>query len=78
MQLTAAAVTPPAEHAVRRPAGAAGAAAGDAGVESVEKVIFEEEKEKPENYNLYIKNGLQKESYCENDDPGTYSTGSLD
>jgi hypothetical protein len=32
MQLTAAAVTPPAEHAARRPAGAAGAAAADAGV----------------------------------------------
>jgi hypothetical protein len=32
MQLTAAAVTPPAEHAVRRPAGAADAAAADAGV----------------------------------------------
>jgi hypothetical protein len=30
MQLTAAAVTPPAEHAARRPAGAAGAAAADA------------------------------------------------
>jgi hypothetical protein len=29
MQLTAAAVTPPAEHAVRRPAGEAGAAAAD-------------------------------------------------
>jgi len=32
MQLSAAAVTPPAEHAARRPAGAAGAAAADAGV----------------------------------------------
>jgi hypothetical protein len=32
MQLTAAAVTPPAEHAARRPAGAAGAAAADADV----------------------------------------------
>jgi len=32
MQLTAAAVTPPAEHAARRPAGAARAAAADAGV----------------------------------------------
>jgi len=32
MQLTAAAVTPPAEHATRRPAGAADAAAADAGV----------------------------------------------
>jgi len=32
MQLTAAAVTPPAEHAARRPAGAADAAAADAGV----------------------------------------------
>jgi hypothetical protein len=32
MQLTAAAVTPPAEHAARRPAGAADAAAFDAGV----------------------------------------------
>jgi len=31
MQLTAAAVTPPAEHAARRPAGAADAAAADAG-----------------------------------------------
>ena len=46
-------------------------------VESVEKVIFEEKKEKAENYNLYIKNELQKESYCENDDLGTYSTDSL-
>ena len=33
MQLTAAAVTPPAEHAARRPAGAADAAAADASVE---------------------------------------------
>ena len=32
MQLTAAAVTPPAEHAARRPAGAADASAADAGV----------------------------------------------
>ena len=32
MQLTDAAVTPPAEHAARRPAGAADAAAADAGV----------------------------------------------
>jgi len=32
MQLMAAAITPPAEHAARRPAGAAGAAAADAGV----------------------------------------------
>jgi len=32
MQLTAAAVTPPAEHAARRPAGAADAAAADADV----------------------------------------------
>ena len=32
MQLTVAAVTPPAEHAARRPAGAADAAAADAGV----------------------------------------------
>jgi hypothetical protein len=32
MQLTAAAVTPPAEHAARRSAGAADAAAADAGV----------------------------------------------
>jgi hypothetical protein len=32
MQLAAAAVTPPAEHAARRPAGAADAAAADAGV----------------------------------------------
>jgi len=32
MQLTAAAVTPPAGHAARRPAGAADAAAADAGV----------------------------------------------
>jgi hypothetical protein len=32
MQLTAAAVTPPAEHAARRPAEAADAAAADAGV----------------------------------------------
>jgi len=32
MQLTAAAVTPPAEHAARRPAGAADVAAADAGV----------------------------------------------
>jgi len=32
MQLTAAAVTSPAEHAARRPAGAADAAATDAGV----------------------------------------------
>jgi hypothetical protein len=31
MQLTAAAVTPPAEHAAHRSAGAAGAAAADAG-----------------------------------------------
>jgi len=46
-------------------------------VESVEKVIFEEKKEKAENYNLYIKNELQKESFCENDDLGTYSTDSL-
>jgi hypothetical protein len=30
MQLTAAAVTPPAEHAARRPPGEAGAAAADA------------------------------------------------
>jgi len=37
MQLTAAAVTSPAEHAARRPAGAAVAAAADADVESVEK-----------------------------------------
>jgi len=34
MQLTAAAVTPPAEHAARRPAGTANAAAADAGVMS--------------------------------------------
>jgi hypothetical protein len=32
MQLTAAAVTPPAEHAARRPAGAADTAAADADV----------------------------------------------
>jgi ubiquitin len=32
IQLTAAAVTPPAEHAARRPAGASGAAAADADV----------------------------------------------
>jgi len=32
LQLTVAAVTPPAEHAARRPAGAADAAAADAGV----------------------------------------------
>ena len=32
MQLAATAVTPPAEHAARRPAGAAGAAAADADV----------------------------------------------
>jgi hypothetical protein len=32
VKLTAAAVTPPAEHAARRPAGAAGGAAADAGV----------------------------------------------
>jgi hypothetical protein len=32
MQLTAAAVTPPAEHAARRPAGEADAAAADVGV----------------------------------------------
>jgi hypothetical protein len=32
MQLTAAAVTPPAEHAARRPAEAAGASAAGAGV----------------------------------------------
>jgi hypothetical protein len=32
MQLTAAAVTPPAEHAARRPAGAVDAVAADAGV----------------------------------------------
>jgi hypothetical protein len=32
MQLTAAAVTPPAKHAARRPAGAADAAAADADV----------------------------------------------
>jgi hypothetical protein len=32
MQLTAAAVTPPAEHAARRPAGVAEAAAADADV----------------------------------------------
>jgi len=32
MQLTAAAVTPPAEHAARQPAGAADAAAADADV----------------------------------------------
>ena len=44
MQLTAAAVTPPAKHAARRPAGTADAAAADACVESVEKVIFEEKK----------------------------------
>ena len=31
MQLTAAAITPPAEHAARRPAGAVDAAAADAG-----------------------------------------------
>jgi hypothetical protein len=37
MQLTAAAVTPPAEHAARRPAGAAGAAAADAGVRQTTK-----------------------------------------
>jgi hypothetical protein len=36
MQLTAAAVTPPAEHAARRPAGAADAAAADAGVRHIE------------------------------------------
>jgi hypothetical protein len=35
IQLTAAAVTPPAEHAARRPAGAAGAAAADADVRSI-------------------------------------------
>ena len=34
MQLTAAAVTPPAEHAARRPAGAADAAAADADVDA--------------------------------------------
>ena len=43
---TAAGVTPPAEHAARRPAGAADAVAADADVESVEKVIFEEKKGK--------------------------------
>ncbi|MCX5753092.1 MAG: hypothetical protein NTW97_05530 [Candidatus Krumholzibacteria bacterium] len=53
------------------------AAAADADVVSVEKVIYKEEKEKAENYNLYIKNDLQKESFCENDDLGTYSTDSL-
>jgi len=37
MQLTAAAVTPPAEHAARRPAGAAGAAAADAGVRQTKR-----------------------------------------
>ena len=35
MQLTAAAVTPPAEHAARRPAGASDAAAADAGVRPI-------------------------------------------
>ncbi|MGD1047302.1 MAG: hypothetical protein ABR899_00955 [Candidatus Krumholzibacteriaceae bacterium] len=37
-QLAAAAVTPPAEHAARRPAGAAEAAAADAGVRSSETI----------------------------------------
>jgi len=78
MQLTAAAVTPPAEHAARRPAGAEGAAAADADVESVEKVIFEEKKEKAENHNLYIKSELQKESFCRNGDLRAFSTDSLE
>ena len=38
MQLTAAAVTPPAEHAARRPAGATDAAAADAGVRHVKRM----------------------------------------
>jgi len=38
---------------------------------------LKKKKEKAENYNLYIKNELQKESFCENDDLGTYSTDSL-
>jgi len=39
MQLTAVAVTPPAEHAARRPAGAADAAAADASVRQAEKKV---------------------------------------
>ena len=38
---------------------------------------MKKKKEGAENYNLYIKNELQKESFCENDDLGTYSTDSL-
>ncbi len=39
MQLTVAAVTPPVEHAARWPAGAASAAAGDAGVRRIKKLM---------------------------------------
>ena len=42
MQLTAAAVTPPAEHAARRPAGTADAAAPDAGVSCYQEETNEE------------------------------------
>jgi len=39
MQLTAAAVTPPAERAARRPAGAADAAAADADVRLINEIV---------------------------------------
>jgi len=39
--MTAAAVTPPAEHAARRPAGAADAAVADAGVRATKRCLIE-------------------------------------
>jgi hypothetical protein len=42
MQLTAAVVTPPAEHAARRPAGAADTAAADAGVRHAREMATKE------------------------------------
>jgi len=40
MQLITAAVTPPAEHAARRPAGSTDAAAADADVRQPEELIY--------------------------------------
>ena len=57
---------------------ACGSAAVSHAVESVEEAILEERREKTENHNSYIKNELQKESFCEKDDLGAYSTDSLD
>jgi len=44
-------------QAARQAAEAAGALAGEAGVESVEKVVFEEKQENAEKHNLWKYNG---------------------